>query len=188
VREALGGTKSAAIPSGHVRRLQLPKLNRLAKNAPLSRANAARCVCAFSHNLVCQRHIRRLQKSVVGWLFRPRRGPGGRACHHPRSIALGSADPPPSCSRPALAPRWRPARLRGWEVGVSSRSANLAGSVAEYVDADDIDFSPWVAKEGPESAGDDGERLLARRAILTPVAIRDQEEEVLGVGCDVGLP
>jgi hypothetical protein len=61
-------------------------------------------------------------------------------------------------------------------------------SVAEDVDAEDVDLSSFVAEECSEAAGNQRERLSAWGAIGAPIVVRHDQEEVLGVRSDVRLP
>ena len=68
-------------------------------------------------------------------------------------------------------------------------SLDLRGAaVAEDVDADDVDLASRITEERSEAADDAGVGVLPGGAGLVPVRVRHDEEEVLRVGRDVGLP
>ena len=54
--------------------------------------------------------------------------------------------------------------------------------------AEDVNLRAGVPEEGTDPPGDDLERALSRGAVGLPVVVRDDEEEVVGVGGDVRLP
>lgn len=62
------------------------------------------------------------------------------------------------------------------------------GSVAEYVQADDIHFAAGIPEEGCEPATHPAKWLLTRRTVLGPIGIGDDQEEMLGVSADMGFP
>jgi len=62
------------------------------------------------------------------------------------------------------------------------------GSIAEYVQADDIYFATGIPEEGCEPATHPAEWLLTRRTVLGPIGIGDDQEEMLGISTDMGFP
>ena len=76
---------------------------------------------------------------------------------------------------PLLAPN-------GWRARLGD------SAVSEDVDADDVDLTSRITEERAEADEDPGVGVFASGAGLVPVGVGDDEEEVLGVGRDVGLP
>lgn len=79
-------------------------------------------------------------------------------------------------------------RSRGLPQARRDELAATLCPVAEDVQADDIHFATGIAEERGEAATHPAEWLLARRTVLGPIRIGDDQEEVLGVSADMGFP
>lgn len=79
-------------------------------------------------------------------------------------------------------------RSRGSAQAHRDELAVTLCSVSEYVQTDDIHFATGIAEEGCEATAHPAEWLLARRTVLGPIRVGDDQEEMLGVSADMCFP